>query len=129
MTITRYPAIEPGSIFPSKVHLVSTKPGRIVTFRSSVGNDFQFPEYPIIGARSVDSTILHPSRLAGLDADFDGDTISVNSVMSKEANDECNEYYNSLGALIDLNGSLLVNIDTDLINWITYNLTRDPSVK
>ena len=70
VTITRYPAIEPGSIFPSKVHLVSTKPGRIVTFRSSVGNDIQFPEYPIIGARSVDSTILHPSRLAGLDADF-----------------------------------------------------------
>ena len=129
VTITRYPAIEPGSIFPSKVHLVSTKPGRIVTFRSSVGNDIQFPEYPIIGARSVDSTILHPSRLAGLDADFDGDTISVNSVMSKEANDECNAYYDSLGSLIDLNGSLLVNIDTDLINWITFNLTRDPSIK
>lgn len=129
VTITRYPAIEPGSIFPSKVHLVSTKPGRIVTFRSHIGNGLQFPEYPIIGARSVDSTILHPSRLAGLDADFDGDTISVNSVMSKEANDECNAYYDSLGSLIDLNGSLLVNIDTDLINWITFNLTRDPSIK
>lgn len=129
VTITRYPAIEPGSIFPSKVHLVSTKPGRIVTFKSTIGNEITFPEYPIIGARSVDSTILHPSRLAGLDADFDGDTISVNSVMSKEANDECNNYYNSLGSLIDINGSLLVNIDTDLINWITYNLTRDPSVK
>lgn len=129
VTITRYPAIEPGSIFPSKVHLVSTKPGRIVTFRSTNGNDFTFPEYPIIGARSVDSTILHPSRLAGLDADFDGDTISVNGVMSKEANDECNNYYNSLGSLIDINGTLLVNIDTDLINWITFNLTRDPSIK
>ena len=49
--------------------------------------------------------------------------------MSKEANDECNAYYDSLGSLIDLNGSLLVNIDTDLINWITFNLTRDPSIK
>ena len=57
------------------------------------------------------------------------DTISVNGVMSKEANDECNAYYDSLGSLIDLNGSLLVNIDTDLINWITFNLTRDPSIK
>ena len=127
-TITRYPAIEPGSIYPSKVHLVSSKPGRVVKFIGRMGNATEFPEYPVIGARWVDSTILHPSRLAGLDADFDGDTISVNSVMSKEANDECNEYYNSVGALVDLNGSLLVNLDTDLVKWITFNLTRDPSM-
>jgi hypothetical protein len=129
VTITRYPAIEPGSIFPSKVHLVSTKPGRIVNFRSTNGITMTFPEYPIIGARSVDSTILHPSRLSALDADFDGDTISVNSIMSEEANNECSNYYNSLGSLIDINGSLLVNIDTDLVGWITFNLTRDPSIK
>ena len=87
VTITRYPAIEPGSIFPSKVHLVSTKPGRIVTFRSSVGNDIQFPEYPIIGARSVDSTILHPSRLAGLDADLNtSEHYTGNSVVHKPIN-------------------------------------------
>lgn len=128
-TITRYPAIEPGSIYPSKVHLVSTKPGRIVKFSGVMGESFiTLPEYPIIGNRCVDSTILHPSRLAALDADFDGDTISVNGIMSDEANKEVDAYYNSLGSLVDLSGGLLVNLDTDLVKWITFNLTRDPSI-
>lgn len=127
-TITRYPAIDPGSIYPSKVHLVSSKPGRVVKFMSKTGGSFEFPEYPVIGARFVDSTILHPARLAALDADFDGDTISVNSIMSKEGNEETDKYYNSLGSLLDIDGKLLVNIDTDLVKWTAYNLTRDPSI-
>lgn len=70
-TITRYPAIESGSIYPSKVHLVSTKPGRVIQFITHMDTfELELPEYPIIGSRCVDSTILHPSRLASLDADF-----------------------------------------------------------
>lgn len=128
-TITRYPAIEPESTYPSEVHLVSSKPGRIVQLRSTFDSaSITLPEYPIIGARCVDSTILHPARLSGLDADFDGDQVSVNSVMSVEANQEFQDYYNSLGALVNLTGGLVVNINTDLIRWVTYNLTRDPSI-
>ena len=79
-TITRYPAIEPGSIYPSKVHLVSTKPGRVVQLTDTMGvNFYTLPEYPMIGNRCVDSTILHPARLAGLDADFDGDCAASGS--------------------------------------------------
>lgn len=86
-TITRYPAIEPGSIYPSKVHLVSSKPGRVVKFIGRMGNTTEFPEYPVIGARWVDSTILHPSRLAGLDADLNtSEHYTGNSVVHKPIN-------------------------------------------
>lgn len=72
--VTRYPAIEIGSTVPCKVHLGTTAPSRKVTVSTLAfgeTRDFILPEYPVLGASFVDSTILHPSILKGLGADFD----------------------------------------------------------
>lgn len=67
VTVTRYPAIELGSLVPTKVHLISTNPGRIVKLVSHVtDSSFELPEYPIIGSSFIDTTAVHVSLLAGL---------------------------------------------------------------
>ena len=69
-TITRYPAIEIGSIFPAKVKIGSTVPNREVLFHRP-DSTITFPHYPILGNSYLDSTVFHPSQAAGLTADYD----------------------------------------------------------
>ena len=74
-TITRYPAIEIGSIYPTKVKVATTVPSRTITFKSQYipEQEVIMPMYPIIDKSSyLDSCILHPSRTPGLGADYDG---------------------------------------------------------
>ena len=74
-TITRYPAIEIGSIYPTKVKVATTVPSRTITFKSQYipEQEVVMPMYPIVGKSSyLDSCILHPSRTPGLGADYDG---------------------------------------------------------
>lgn len=70
VTVTRYPAIEIGSIYPSKARIGSTVPSREVIYK--VNNyDIPLPHYPILGNAYLDSTVFHPSQAAGLGADYD----------------------------------------------------------
>lgn len=123
--VTRYPVIEIGSEYPAAMHLISTDPAKAINYKSIFADmSVVLPEYPIVGNRFVDSAILHPSRLAGMDADYDGDMVSVNPVLSVEANKECATYLNSARALIKPSGKLYINIDVYLINLVMYNCTR-----
>ena len=72
-TITRYPAIEIGSIYPSKVKIGSTIPSRIVMFRNQYSPNMAitYPHYPVLGNAYLDSVVFHPSQAAGLGADYD----------------------------------------------------------
>ena len=125
VTITRYPVLEVGSTYPSKVHLASTDKSRVVICKQPFAEvDIQLPHYPIVGRRSIDSTQLHPSRLKGLGADFDGDTVSVNSILSKEANEECAEYLNTIRNTIGANGRLAYGWSTDLVTLTFFNLSK-----
>ena len=56
---------------------------------------------------------------------YDGDTISSNSVISDEANNETENYMNSLKFIVNSDGSLNIGIN-DLTKLAWYNLTRDP---
>ena len=83
--VTRYPAIEIGSTVPCKVHLGTTSPSRKVTYFEFSKTDTTghlLPEYPVLGGAFVDSTILHPTILKGLGADFDGNCV-VGSTTTK----------------------------------------------
>lgn len=44
--------------------------------------DVVLPEYPVLGNSSQESTILHPSIMAGLNADFDGNCVSGTTIVS-----------------------------------------------
>jgi len=120
--ITRYPAIENGSIFPAKEHLITTSPSRVVdvTFFKNV---IHLPHYPIIGNPYIDTIEVHVSRLAGLGMDFDGDTASLTGLMSDESIEENENFVNSKLSLIDDQFDLIISGDSENVNYTLANLT------
>ena len=129
--ITRYPAIGLSSTYPSRIHLITTSPARTVKIMSEyTGDTFEIGEYPILGESFVDSTVLHPAYLAGLGGDFDGDTISVNSILSDEACVEHNTYLNSPSFHLNPDGTLCRGFfGTDLMKLTLYNLMKPAANK
>lgn len=129
--ITRYPVNALGSVYPSKVRMVTSQKSRTVAFTTqSYGSALTriavIPNYPILGEPSVDSVQIHPARVRGLNADYDGDTISVNPVLGDESNEEIKKHYNSVGGLVDADGTLAINTTADhLVSLSLYNLSRD----
>ena len=125
--ITRYPALHIGSTYTSKIHLLSTDPSREVKIKSIHSELYEvLPEYPVIGRTSIDSLVLHPSRLStarGLGADFDGDKCTMSPIISEEANAECDAYQHSIASIVSANGSLAFGGDSDLIALTFYNLS------
>ena len=57
------------------------------------------------------------------DTYLDGDTVSIRSVFSKEANDECEKRINSVAYILDVEGKFMRGIDKDFTLCL-YNLTR-----
>lgn len=127
-TVTRYPAIELGSIYPSKVKVMSTTPSREVIYRSQYNRDIEIvlPHYPIINSKYLDSVMLNVSQNAGLNADHDGDTVSINSIMSEEGTEECREYGSMPKSMVTLKGTFMKSADTKLTSLTLFNLTRIP---
>lgn len=129
-TITRYPVTDEGSIFVARTHLASTTPSRIVNWITNVetGAGIQLPEYPIVGSNFIDAIMFHPSRRAGLSADYDGDTVSWIPILSDEANAECEQYVRSPSFYINPTGSTSLGTD-DLVSITLHAMTEDPKEK
>jgi hypothetical protein len=127
VTVTRYPITSARSIYPSKVHLLSTIPSEEITFSLASNPEIKltFPHFPIKDMPSVDSSSPHPAHLNNLGGDFDGDTASNNPVLSPEANDELTAHLNSPGSVVGVNGKLDVGISTDVAKLSFFNLSRD----
>lgn len=74
--VTRYPVIEQGSSYVAKLHVVSTTPGRSVELVDLLAPEYPpsiMRQYPVIGATYMDAMMVHPSKLAALGGDHDGD--------------------------------------------------------
>ena len=128
--VTRYPAVGVDSLVPSKIHLLSTSPSREVEFvlvKSGTKEQIKYtlPNYPVMGAGYVDSIDMHPSVLAGLGGDFDGDTVSISGLLTEEANKECEEHLASKFRYVSSNGNIVCST-TDIVNLTLFNLSRDP---
>lgn len=69
---TRYPITGPESVYPAKIHLISTDVGDVVELRSISNIDqpgVMLPNYPRYGQPFKDSVSPHPSMLAPLGGD------------------------------------------------------------
>ena len=122
--VTRYPVLEDGSIYPSKVHSITTNPSKSMIVIFDTGLRLDVPHYPIIGKPYYESLILHPSRLAGLNADMDGDTVSLTSVWTKEGNEEIRENLNGISSVIGPDMKLKLRADRDIVELAIHNLSR-----
>ena len=131
-TVTRYPVIEDGSCYPTKIHLTSTNPARSIQLINMITDNVsvEFPEYPILNSQNgvvwVDSVAVHTGNLPGLGGDFDGDTVSINLLFSDQANEECENYFNKTRAYISPEQKLMMGAPSDLIKLSLLNMSLDP---
>lgn len=130
-TVTRYPITGSGSIYVAYGYVKTTVRGEI---RYELGDDwermgeeFKALEFPILNTGSspvfMDALVPHPSRLAGAGGDFDGDTMSANSIYTDEAVIEVNEYLRSKRAYVNAGGSLVNSSIVDTVSRVLFSMT------
>jgi len=127
--VTRYPVIGIGSTYPSTIYTKTTMKGEV---RVELGDNWErmedsialeFPSYEPLAY--VDSQVIHPSRLAGLDADFDGDTASSTIVYTQESIDEIDKLLNSREAYLDPRGGFKASCNVQTVQLVLRNMTGD----
>lgn len=129
--ITRYPVIEEGSCYPSRIHLMTTSPARVVKLHDLITNSdtIEYPQYPVLkDSVFLDSTVVHSEKLPGLGADYDGDMVSVNFVMSDDSNAEIASYLEDSRAFMTPEGNFLTGGLSDLIKLMFINMTGGGSL-
>lgn len=128
--VTRYPVAGLGSTYPSNVFVKTTN---TLESRQELGDDwtskgpeFIAPAFPVKSDRNFLQTMI-PSivRIAGLVADYDGDTTSGLFLYTDEAINEIDGILHSRNAYIDPSGGLRTSASTDTVNLVLRNLTGD----
>jgi hypothetical protein len=122
--ITRYPALGDGSIYPCKVHPVTTNPSKSMTVIFDSGLQMEVPHFPQIGSPYYESLVLHPSRLPGLGADHDGDVVSLSAVWTDEGNAEIANSLSQITSVIGTDLKLKIGAWGDVTNLVIHNLSR-----
>jgi hypothetical protein len=87
--VTRYPIDSEGSIYPSKLKVLTTLPPRSTTVKVKVNSlEFEANEYPTLGATWTNIISPNTSRWPGLGSDNDGDKVSFHIPMEEDAKEE-----------------------------------------
>ncbi len=116
--ITRYPIAAFGSIYPSLLRLKTTSVSLVL---HEYDENWQLKEkpalsFPIRGKDFYNTTSVHPSHTSRLTLDFDGDTLSVQAVLSDNAIEEVKNYLKSPQYYFDANGKLNFSIENTTLN-------------
>jgi hypothetical protein len=125
--MTRYPVAGMGSVYPSMTYMKTTIQDEV---RYEADENWQVNDssnvchnFPITGASFVNSLSPHSSKLAGLTADFDGDTMSYNAVYSDEVIDEIKNFLNSSRFYVNSDNKMNHSMATDTAVYIMQNMT------
>ena len=127
MFTTRYPINSMGSIYRATMYVKTTMVG--ATLEELDGNweprgsEYIAPEFPTNSTSDMDAMSPHPSRLALLDGDFDGDTGSANATYTKESTDEGINYFKTRASLVDPKGGFWAGANTSTIKLVIRNMT------
>lgn len=128
--VTRYPVIGIGSTYPSTVYTKTSIVGEMRYELDEnweiIGEDHLALEFPTKEpAAFVDSQMIHPSRLEGLNADFDGDTASSTIVYTQESIDEIDKLLDSREAYLDPRGGFKASCNVQTVQLVLRNMTGD----
>lgn len=127
--VTRYPVTGFGSIYPSYIFLKPTVKTEIL---QELGDDWQptgnvAPQFPTKSS-FFNAMSPHPSKLAGLTADFDGDMCSLNIVYTEEAVAEGRKLMNDRRYYVTIDGKPAHSIDTDTVRYLMAGMTGEPDM-
>lgn len=108
---TRYPIEGLGSTYPSFIYV---RPTKITSKKWELGPDWQrigddhiAKEYPdMVTPTYMDSMQVHPSRLAGMSGDFDGDKLNSIQLYMEESRKQVKEYLSKSIAYVNPRGGL-----------------------
>ena len=127
--ITRYPIAGIGSIYPSIMYTKTTIVSEIKTELDENweidNNRYKAHQFPITGEEFLNTLVPCVIKIAGLIADYDGDTSSSNAVITDEA---IKEIYDSIGkrnTYVGVDGNLIDSVETDTVKFIFAALTGD----
>lgn len=129
--VTRYPLVSYAGVFPCKIHVMSTIHTMPMVLKLE-GVDKKFPYYPIldvnmtpeqISAAFNDTINMDNSFLEAIGGDYDGDTVSLRSVFSVEANEETEDIILSKKQYINAQGKIIRTLGNEAILSL-YSLTR-----
>lgn len=123
MLVTRYPAIEEGSDYPSRTYLVTTLPfeTRTELDPNFELTDHELPQFPIDGGSFYEAMSPNQNHLGTMGADFDGDTGNSQQPLTKESIEEINNILDDVNYYVNSNGKLTYSNETDVSKLtITY---------
>lgn len=124
--VTRFPATTEANIYPAVPHVRSTVVAREVNFIDLLhptGEPVSLPEYPILSQPIFDIMSVHPTRLAPLDGDHDGDKLSYDGIWGTDSNESSKKYLESPYSVMNSNMDFLTGGSTYLSNLMLHNLT------
>lgn len=133
--ITRYPIEDYQNIYPSLMNIIPYE--RTKEFKLDGVTYPRFPDISVddinrkhetnIGEMFNDTFHIFPSYLKALGADFDGDTITVQGVFSK--NDPEKYIYSPMNMINISGGANGTREMTDITNQVVYAMTRNAEFK
>lgn len=125
--ITRYPITGIGSVVTGTAYIKTTTRSEVRRELDEnwepLDDSYIAREFPVSGVAFVNSVSPHSSRLAGLVADFDGDTVSANCTYSDESIEEMRMHLKSMKAYVGTNGKFLHSTDVSTVELVLFNLT------
>jgi hypothetical protein len=127
-TVTRYPVTGVGSIYPTHLYVRTTT---VAERRRELDRNWEpmddkhiALEFPIPGPY-MKSMSPHPTRLAKLGGDFDGDMMNCNILYSDEALQEIQEYFTKRRAYVGTDGRFISSTAVHTVDLVLHNLTGD----
>lgn len=127
VVITRYPVDTRFNEIFTLVEVASTKETEPMLIDGQVYKLYPKIREEDIGTytdtRFVDTLSISNLYLAGLNGDYDGDTVTVKALYTNEANEEIKDFVRSKGNFIDLGSANIRSSSADVIQSI-YNLTK-----
>lgn len=130
--VTRYPVAGRGSTYSSTIRLETTAPSVVKyeindgwsEYKDKTRPALSFPRRDIVDF--VESMAVHPSRLAGLGGDHDGDMTSSNAVFSEESLEENRKWMLSRNYWFDTNGRFKMTPTNDVTSRTFAALLKAP---
>lgn len=126
--ITRYPIEDYNNTYPSEMSIMPCT--KTVSLQI---DDILYPKFPNLPLMEevtenelehffIDTFSLHPAYKQALNADFDGDMISVISIYTEEANRDAKKYIRSITNMGAISGSTMRGL-VDIAAQTIYNIT------
>jgi len=120
--VTRYPVASMGGVYPTKLYVKTTVTGRKVQFREQ-GNVRDIIEYPNLDDEFVASLSPHFCHLETLTADFDGDTMSANTMHTDESIAEIEKMLNDRKYYVSPEGEIIFTSSVGVNELVIAHMT------